>query len=237
MSRRAELIRAAIEAAIAELRVSLPGVVESVDIEKQTADVRPLILNKFVNDAGGATPEELPVLPTVPIAWPRAGGFFIHMPIRPGDTGLLVFTDYPIDQWRAKGGSIPVDPLDLRTHSLTSPVFYPGLHDSKNPVGAVNSTDMIMGQDGGSVMHVKPNGEIHIGSENAADFVALAQRVLDELDSIKTWADAHTHGYIPALAPAAAAVLTTPPLSSPVPPIPDPVPDPQSVAASVLKAD
>jgi len=229
MTRRAELIRAAIESATAELRVSLPGVVEKVDIEAQTADVRPLILNRFVDDSGAASPEELPVLPTVPIAWPRSGGFFVHMPIERGDTGLLVFTDFPIDQWRAKGGNKPVDPLDLRTHSLTSPVFYPGLHDSKNPIGAVNSTDMILGKDGGSVIHIKPNGEIHAGSENAADFVALAQKVLTELTALRdSFNNAvivfNTHGH-PSFG------------SPPTPPLQVPPAAVNSMAASKLKAD
>jgi hypothetical protein len=221
MTRRAEVIRAAIDAAIEEVRVALPGVVESVDVSAQTVDVRPLMLNRRIDDAGKVTQEELPKLPSVPISWPRAGGFFVTLPITKGDTGLIVFPDYSIDQWRAKGGSIPVDPLDVRSHSLTSAIFFPGLHAKNSALNDAHAANMVLGKDGGSQIHIKPTGEIHIGSESASDFVALAQKVLTELQSIQTWANLHTH-----VAPSGATGTAIPSLNSP-----------GSVAAAKTKAD
>jgi len=186
MTRRAELIRAAIDAAVDDMRVAMPGAVERVDVSAQTVDVRPLLLNRLIDDAGDITQEEIPVLPSVPINWPRAGGFFITMPITVGDTGLLIFPDFSIDQWRAKGGTIPVDPLDLRSHSVTSAVFVPGLHAKNNTLADAHASNMVLGKDGGSHIHIKPGGEVHVGSENAADFVALAQKVFDEIDALRT---------------------------------------------------
>lgn len=52
---------------------------------------------------------------------------------------------------------------------------------------------------------VKANGEVHLGEKDAADFVALAQAVLDELNDIRTTFDAHTHAYT---SPGGAAVTT-----------------------------
>lgn len=226
MTRRAELIRAAIEAAILEVRVALPGAVQKVN-DDQTVDVLPLLKNRFIDDGGTIVQEDLPVLVSVPIATPSGGGFFASFPTAVGDTGLLIFTDFSIDQWQAKGGTTPVDPLDLRTHSLTSAVFYPGLRDSKNQLQSTSTTDMVLGKDGGSVIHIKPNGEIHVGSESAADFLAQAQKTLTELQNIVTWATSHVHPYV-GLAPTAPGT-TSPPVSAPS--------APSSVATTKLKAD
>lgn len=244
MSKRAELIRAAIDAAIDEARVALPGRVEAVDIEAQTVDVQPMILNRLIDDEGGVTQETLPVIPAVPISWPRGGGFFVTMPIETGDTGLIVFCDRSIDQWRAKGGSTPADPLDIRSHSLDGAVFVPGLHDSQNALADAHADNMVIGQDGGIQIHVKPGGEIHLGSENADQFVALAQKVLDELnlvkgdfDALKTWADAHLHAYIDT---PTGPGITGPPSLPPPPGTPNPSPTPHTpaaVAAAKVKAD
>jgi len=239
MTRRAEVIRQAIQAAVDEIRVALPGVVESVNISAQTADVRPLLLNRLVDDSGTVTQEELPVLPSVPIGWQRAGGFFVTMPITKGDTGLIVFPDWSLDQWRAKGGSIPVDPLDVRSHSLTSAVFYPGLHSKTDALSSAHDSNMVMGDDDGSQIHIKPGGEIHLGSESASDFVALAQKVLTELQNVQAF-------WAPFLAIINGPPITEPGMGSPsalqialaaaLVPV-TPYPTPASVASTKVKAD
>lgn len=240
MTRRADMIQRAISAAIDEVRVSMPGRVEKVDITAQTVDVRPLLIHRLIDDEGTVTQEELPVIPAVPISWLRAGEFFVTMPIAKGDTGLLIFCDWPIDQWLARGGDAPVDPLDIRAHSLTSATFTPGLHHSKNPIADAHAENMVMGKDGGSQIHIKPDGEIHIGSESAAEFVALAQKVLDELNSvntdlagIKSSFDTHTHILAIAAASGAGGTGTAAPPASAAP-----TPHtPASVAATKVKAD
>lgn len=74
-------------------------------------------------------------------------------------------------------------------------------------------------------MTLDATSEIKLGA-SASDFVALAAKVLTELQDIKTAHDAHTHNYNPgpsALAP------TTPPLV--------PMPAPNGVAATLVKAE
>ena len=238
MSRRAELIQKVLDAALDEMRVALPGIVEKVDIAAQTVDVRPMLIHRLVDDGGGVTQEELPLLPSVPIEWQSAGGFFITMPIAKGDTGLLVFCDWPIDQWLQRGGAAPVDPLDIRAHSLTSATFSPGLRDSKNPIADAHAENMVLGKDGGSQIHIKPNGEVHLTAEAAAQFIALAQKVLDELtvaktdrDSMKTVFDAHFHVTTATVSAGAPGVIAPP--ATPF----SPQTTPSSVASSKVKAD
>jgi hypothetical protein len=94
---------------------------------------------------------------------------------------------------------------------------------------------MVIGEDGGSSIHLKPGGEIHIGSA-PTDWVALAADVLTELQAlasdfgtIKTLLSTHVH-------PTAAVGPPSPPtppgdLSTFTPHTP------ASVAATKVKAD
>lgn len=189
MTRRAEMIRAAIDNALSEMRVALPARVESVDTAAQTVDVRPMLLQRSVNDDGEVTTEQLPVLPTVPVSWPRGGGFFVSMPLTVGDTGLVVFCDWSIDQWRSRGGSSPADPLDIRAHSIASAVFVPGLHDAKNPLASVHAENLVVGKDDGSQIHIKPNGDVALTAETPAASIARADRADSDLQAIKSNVD------------------------------------------------
>jgi hypothetical protein len=234
------MINKAISAALDEVRVALPGVVEKYNLDEQTVDVRPLLLHRLIDDDGAITREELPVIPSVPVTWQRAGGFFQTLPLARGDTGIIIFCDWSIDQWLEKGGSAPVDPLDARPHSLTAATFSPGLHDLKNPIADAHAENMVLGKDGGSQVHIKPNGEIHLGSESAADFVGLAGKILTELQAakadrvaMKTTFDSHAHIMsVPSVTPGPAPQTAAPPAV----PMPTPT-DPNSVAADKVKAD
>jgi hypothetical protein len=78
------------------------------------------------------------------------------------------------------------DPRDLRTHGMSGAVFYPGLHDNQHAIGDAHADNMVIGKDGGGVIHIKPNGEIHLYEENAAEPVALGTKTKTELDTLKT---------------------------------------------------
>jgi len=150
------------DARIFEIRVALPGKVEKIDLSAQMVDVKPQVKNRFVDEDGMVTVEDLPVIPSVPISWPRGGGFFLTLPIAVGDTGLIVCADRSIDQWRKSG--IAGDPIDLRTHNWQGAVFLPGLHDSKNPLSDAHGSNAVIGKDGGTQIHIK-DGAITLGEE------------------------------------------------------------------------
>jgi hypothetical protein len=234
MSDEAELIRRGMDTKLADVRTAMAVRVQTYDFATRTVDVTPLVLEVTETDDGDIT-EALPVIPSVPVAFPRAGGFFITFPIVPGDTGQIVICDRSIDQWRTRGSQsytpsygYAVDPLDKRQHHASAAVFYPGLSDSLNPILDAHPTDMVIGKDGGSSIHITPLGEVKLGFA-PTDFVALAALVLTELGNIKTWADLHMH------TSAAAGVQTTTPTSAPG--VPNPMPTPSSVAATKVKAD
>ena len=208
MSDLAELLRKAMEHRLADVRTSMPARVSVYNLATQTVDVEPLVREITETDSDDIE-EALPVISSVPVSWPRGGGFFITFPLVPGDTGQIVICDRSIDQWRTKGSNIntpgfgfAVDPLDKRKHGLAGAVFYPGLSDSLSPLLDAHALDLVLGKDGGSSIHIKPTGEIHIGSAIGFDptfFVALAD---------------HTHGPGTYAAPGGAVTGASGPSSS-----------------------
>lgn len=167
----AELLRQTADARLGDVHVALPGRVLSYNATTQTADVEPQVKRAIRADDGSKLLEDLPVIPSVPVAFLQAGSFFITFPLAAGTTGLLIFNERSIDTWRATGRSS--DPGDQRPHGLSGAVFYPGL--------AV-AADAIAGLPGGAM--VVGGTEIRLGGVGASDFVSLSSIVAIELTKI-----------------------------------------------------
>lgn len=227
----AEVISLAISQKLADVHVSLPGRIESYDASEQKADVKPLLKRPVrAEDGTFLEAEELPIIPDVPIVFPRgggggSGGYFISWPLTKGDHVHLVFNERSIDKFidaTSSGGD--TDPVDLRTHNLSDAVAYPGFYPFSQPLADAHTDNMVIGEDSGCQIHIKPSGEIHIGSENAAEFVAQAAKTLSELSAIVSGFNSHVHAGV-----MAGAASTAPPTS--------PLASPGSVASGKVKVD
>lgn len=232
-----EVIRAGIAAQLFELHVALPASIEKYDAAKQKIDAKPLLKRNVVLSDGSELLEELPIITDVPVQFPRGGGFFTSLPLAVGDHVLLIFNERSIDKFTQGDGS-DTDPTDVRMHDLSDAVAIPGFYPFSKSLADAHTGNMVLGKDGGAQIHIKPGGEIHIFEEFAAQFVALAQKVLDELDVAKSDRDAmrstfgsHIH-ITTATISASAAPGTIAPPSTPM----DPQTAPSSVAASNVKA-
>lgn len=148
----AELLLGAIEARLVDLHTIKVGKVQSYDSELQVADVVCVMRRPYNIGDGEVDHEEFPVIPNVPVVWPRAGGFVIHMPLKKGDHVVLGFTDDNIAMWR-QSGSVS-DPDDLRRHDLGSAICFAGITPaldvlSINPLDVlVRAAGMYIGEDG-----------------------------------------------------------------------------------------
>jgi hypothetical protein len=170
---------------LAAVHTSLPGKIVKYDSAKQIADVQPQVKDVVLSERGANVFKSYPLLTSVPVVFYRAGGAFQGAPIAAGDTGLLVFLQLSIDRWRANGQESV--PGDVRRHHITSAVFLPGLSPRSKAVAELAANaDYVFGFEGGSTVHVKPNGQIHLGSNAAADYVALAAKVATELNRVKS---------------------------------------------------
>ena len=230
-----------------ELRthVAYPGRVQRYDAAPQTADVVPLIRQQVPQPDGSYALEALPVLPCVPVLFPRAGPWFLAFPVAPGDTGLILCLTSSIGPWRSGNGDV-ADPGDLRRAHLTNAVFLPvGLVPRSQALthapasggaltlGSDTGTRVTLDADGaleitqGSTVRLRldPDGTVHLGSD-AGEFIALANLVNDRLAKLQAAFDAHVH---------ATAALGPP---SPPTPVPGSIPvgPLASVAATKAKA-
>lgn len=100
-----------------DLRVAMPGIVQSFDPVEQTVTVQPAIKERVIDQVGNITMVNLPLLLDVPIVFPRAGGFALTMPVRAGDECLVIFADMCIDAWWSQG-SVQVQ-AEKRRHDLS----------------------------------------------------------------------------------------------------------------------
>lgn len=197
-----EAIRAAIEKDRHALHTTMPGLVVNYNATTQRADIQPVI--RAIN--GGdtdAAPEDHPLIPNVPVRFPRGGGFMVTFPLVPGDHVDLHFQEADASAWRTSGQTS--DPLQTVRHSMSFAYATPGACTEDDTPVDTSTTDLIIGKDN-SVYQVRihPSGGspyIALG-KGATDFVALASLVNARLDAIQTKFNAHTHAVAGAVASA-----------------------------------
>lgn len=138
-----------------DLRVAMPGQVIDYDYTKQSATIQPLFQRKYKD----GSLKEMPQIYNVPVACPRAGAAFVHMPVKKGDYVLLVFADRSMDKWLSNGGN--VDPADTRLHHIADAIAYPGLYPFSDPAAVTNADDIVI-RNGNTIMHVKANNHLQV---------------------------------------------------------------------------
>ena len=97
-----------------QLRVALPGVIQSFDPDTVTAVVQPAIRYIERDNDGNKATKDYPLLVDVPVVFPRGGGCTLTFPVKEGDECLVIFADRCIDFWWQSGGI--QEPVDGRMH-------------------------------------------------------------------------------------------------------------------------
>jgi len=198
----ADLVRAQLEAHDLERYTALPGRVQSYDASTQTADVVPLVRHPVPQPDGSYEHEELPVIPAVPVLWPRTGRWMLTLPFGAGDTVQLLVNTADIGRWRTGDGSV-VDPGDQRRQHLAHAVAIPGLYTRARALEHASATELLLGDDqgtrlsisaGGAVtittgagvaMQIDADGTVHLAGAGG-ELVAMAAQVTAQLTALKT---------------------------------------------------
>lgn len=221
-----ELIRGLIRSALKRTNTCMPGIVVSFNRTLRTADVQPAPKRKLV----GKSWQDMKVIRNCPVSYPAGGGFGMTWDLVPGDAVMLVFAQRNLFRWT--GGSVETyEPNDTRMHDLNDAWVIPAgppasvaLEAAANKLiiatadgatkvtldkatGAVDViTDGAVTVDAGTTATMYGATETRLGSAAPANYVALANLVLAELNKIQVWAAAHTHVCAAPGAPSAVAV-------------------------------
>lgn len=127
---------------------ALPGVVEAVDLDRQTVTVQPTIREQIALDDGTLTSVPLPLLPDVPIVFPAGGGYTLTFPIQLGDECLVVFADRCIDAWWQSGGV--QEQADSRMHDLSDGIAIFGPRSQPRKLSGVAANAVQLRSDDGA---------------------------------------------------------------------------------------
>jgi len=182
----AELLQRVMSSRVADIHTSTPGRVVSYDAAKRTAEIAVLVKRMVPTQDGEPVEEPLPNLPNVPVLLFRAGGCTISLPVKEGDTGLLLFNHASPAEWRAKGGDSATAPKDLRMHHPAHAVFLPGWcpDDTETPASEVD----------GIVLDVDDGQHVVLGKHDAANYIPRADRLADAIaNKVAAIFDAHKH--------------------------------------------
>jgi len=173
-----QIIKDAVNAAMANLWTALPCEVVEYNNEAVTVNVQPLIKIPVHLPDGEIETVELPMLLDVPVMFPCAGGFTITHPIQKGDECLVNFADRNIDLWWQSGGI--QNPFDTRKHDLSDGFAFFRPQSQAKKISGISTTDLEIRNDSNTCkIQIKPNGEIHfIGAKSVFHHPVEMQQTL-----------------------------------------------------------
>lgn len=90
---------------LSEYYTCLPCKVVAVNAGVQTVDIQPVLMSYF-REQNISVPR--PIIKDVPFWTFRAGDTYISLPIKVGDTGLAIFCQRDMTNWKASGGTVPL---------------------------------------------------------------------------------------------------------------------------------
>lgn len=189
-----EVINRAVEAGLRNLYTLIPAKIVKWDADKQRADCQILIKDVTENEEENRVATSWPVVTGVPVKFIGAGGFRLTCPVSDGTlniegtsvkatTGSLVFSHRSLDKWLSGSGK-EVDPEFDHAHALSDAVFVPGLRPFGAPWQIPDFLSIGFDGETGLQLRFKSDAIIAAGTEANAQFVALAQKLEDDLTQI-----------------------------------------------------
>lgn len=133
---------------MSNLRVSMPGIIQSFDPESVTCVIQPAINGSETDEAGNPVSLNLPLLVDVPVVFPRGGGVTLTFPVKAGDECLVIISDCCIDFWWQSGGV--QEPVDTRRHDLSDAFAIVGPQSQAQKISGISTNSAQMRSDDGS---------------------------------------------------------------------------------------
>ncbi|HBR7615708.1 TPA: phage baseplate protein [Klebsiella pneumoniae] len=142
-----------------QMRVALPGIIQSFDPESLTAVVQPAIRYIERDNDGNKSTKDYPLLVDVPVVFPRGGGCTLTFPVSEGDECLVIFADRCIDFWWQSGGI--QEPVDGRMHDLSDAFCIVGPQSQAKKIRGISTTAaQLRTDDGSAFIELSAGGDI-----------------------------------------------------------------------------
>ncbi|MGU3521591.1 Gp138 family membrane-puncturing spike protein [Enterobacteriaceae bacterium C23F] len=130
-----------------QIRVAMPGIVQSFNPDAITAVVQPAIRSVETDNDGNRITKNYPLLVDVPVVFPRGGGCTLTFPVKAGDECLVIFADRCIDFWWQSGGV--QEPVDDRVHDLSDAFCIVGPQSQAQKIGGISTSAVELRSDDG----------------------------------------------------------------------------------------
>lgn len=163
-----------------QVHTAIPGRIVDFDPKLQRAKVE-VAIQQYAKVEGGFEKWPAPLLPSVPVLFPRGGGAFITWPLKRGDYCLVIFQERSIDQWCQRGGT-QVDPIWRWEHDLSDAVCIPGFYPYPEALRDFDQEAICVAFEGGSAKLRVTKEAVEVGGNT--DAVALASRVRQMIDLV-----------------------------------------------------
>lgn len=178
-----------------QLRVALPGIIQSFDPDAVTAVVQPAIRYIEQDNDGRKATRDYPLLVDVPVVFPRGGGCTLTFPVKPGDECLVIFADRCIDFWWQSGGV--QEPVDSRMHDLSDAFAIVGPQSQAKKISGISASAVeLRSDDGKTKLSLNPSTGAIAGTApggfNLNGLQILPDGRLQLVDG--SIVDKHTHG-------------------------------------------
>ena len=131
-------VKSAIQNKQAGIWTALPGIITSYDADTITAQVQPALHSLYTGPDQTKEWKVMPVIPDVPVIFPRGGQYALTFPVQQGDECLIVFSSRCIDNWWQQGGV--QTQRELRMHDLSDGFAIPGPWSQKSKISDLSTT-------------------------------------------------------------------------------------------------
>lgn len=149
-----------------QIRVALPGIVQSFDPDAVTAVVQPAIRSVETDNDGNRVTKNYPLLVDVPVVFPRGGGCTLTFPVKAGDECLVIFADRCIDFWWQNGGV--QEPVDDRVHDLSDAFCIVGPQSQAQKISGIStSAAQLRTDDGAAFVEVAAGHNVTVKTPGA----------------------------------------------------------------------
>lgn len=191
-----ELIRAALDAFQNNIWTAIPAIVVSYDPKANTVQAQPAIKGIVQDKTGNYNADNLPVLPDVPVVFPRGGGATLTFPIQKGDECLIVFSCRNIDSWWQSGGV--QRPMDARKHDLSDGFCFVGGMSQAKKIGNISTkTTQLRSDDGSTYVELDHRGKrVNIEAPNGVTINTSATVNINAPKGLYIKGDVHVEGRI-----------------------------------------